>query len=131
MKNFVDLNDPAMKVITNKDSVIIPKLYETYSATLDVSGLPAGTTVITAGWIIVKNTTTGVHSPQKVTAGAYTALTAGEEYAGVLSISILASKPFAAIMTRGTVNIEAAPYKPLEDAMGSEAFNGINLTSDY
>jgi hypothetical protein len=45
-----------------------------------------------------------------VDAATYEALPGGHAYAGILIASILTKKPFAAILTRGTVNPAAAPY---------------------
>jgi hypothetical protein len=45
-----------------------------------------------------------------VAPSAYAALPGGHVYAGILIASILTKKPFAAILTRGTVNPAAAPY---------------------
>lgn len=44
------------------------------------------------------------------TAGAYGSLPSGHTYAGILVASILTEKPFAGIMVRGTVNVNATPY---------------------
>lgn len=75
--------------------------------TLDVSGVPSGTTVIAAGHVIVK-TATGKHKPLGVTKGAYATLAEGESYAGILKVSVLVSDPRAAILTIGQVNAAAA-----------------------
>lgn len=71
--------------------------------------------VVKAGHIIKHNTSTDEYSPLGVDAENYKSLSENEEYAGVLKASILASKPFAAILTVGEVNAAASPYPVTAD----------------
>ena len=65
-----------------------------------------------AGEDILVETEDGKIQPLPVNDGAYAALEEGSnsKYYGYLVATIPASKPFAAIMTRGTINPKAAPY---------------------
>ena len=68
---------------------------------------------ILAGHIIKHNTVTDVYAPLGVTGSdndTYASLEANEEYAGVLKVAVMKTKPFAAIMTMGEVNAAASPY---------------------
>lgn len=79
---------------------------------LDVSNWSDDT--ILSGHIIIK-TAAGEFAPLGVSEGAYASLESGEEYAGVLKVAVLKSKPFAAIMTIGEVNAAASPYPVTSD----------------
>jgi len=109
---YADLNSSPTTVDTGKDSVVIVDRFATIRGgrTLDVSGFAPD--VINAGHPIIVETATGVHKPMPVNGGAtaYAALPDGHTYAGILDGSILKSKPFAGILTQGTVNPVAAPY---------------------
>lgn len=71
--------------------------------------------VVKSGHIIAHNTATGEYFPLGVTSEAYNALGANEEYAGVLKVAVLKTKPAAAIMTMGEVNAAASPYPVTAD----------------
>ena len=112
---FANLNNAPTSVDTTKDSVVIKRYFDGYDGgrTLDVTALPASMTVIVAGHPIIQETSTGNFKPMPVTgdpATAYAALPAGHTYAGVLRSSVVRAKPFAAIMTQGTVNPNATPF---------------------
>ena len=66
--------------------------------------------VVKSGHIIAHNTVTGEYFPLGITSGAYNSLDTNEEYAGVLKVAVLKTKPAAAIMTMGEVNAAASPY---------------------
>ncbi|GIM60084.1 hypothetical protein CAPN008_01340 [Capnocytophaga canis] len=66
--------------------------------------------VVKAGHIIIKEASSGDYKPMPVSGGNYASLPGGHSYAGVLVASITKNKPFAGIMTRGTVNINAVPF---------------------
>lgn len=107
---------------TNLDTVIIDKVIETVRGgrTLDTTGFPD--TVIQAGHVIFQNPDTGEFVPQPVD-GSIPATATPEDYkaVGILTGSILASEPSAAIMTRGTVNEVQLKYpinQATKDALG-------------
>jgi hypothetical protein len=109
---YADLNNAQITVDTSRDSVIIVDRFATVRGgrTLDVTGFTPD--VIYAGHPIIVETATGVHKPLPLNGGAtaYAALPAGHTYTGVLDGSILKSKPFAGILTQGTINPAAAYY---------------------
>lgn len=75
--------------------------------------------VIKSGHIIKHNTVTDEYAPLGVSGSsddAYESLGDNEEYAGVLKVAVLKSKPAAAIMTMGEVNAAASPY-PVTDTI--------------
>ena len=83
---------------------------------LDVTGWTPDT--IRAGHVIKKNTTTGEFAPLGLSDNQYVSLSEGEEYAGILKVSVLTKKAAAAIMTMGEVNAAACPY-PISDTIKS------------
>lgn len=94
-----DLVKQGATVDTSLDNVIIQKNLETVPGgrTLDVTGFAP--TYIQAGHVILKNAA-GEYVPQPVDG----TIPVGASAIGVLSVSISADSPEAAIMTRGTVN---------------------------
>lgn len=84
---------------------------------------------LNAGHIIIRATATGEFKPMPATGIAYDALPAGHTYAGVLIASVLTARPFAGIMTNGTVNHVASPY-PVTAAMQTAIWNtqGLSIT---
>lgn len=126
-KTIIEMNDPKTRVDTTMDSVVVPHSYETFSIVLDTTGYVGE--IIKAGHVVVK-TTTGVYKPQAVTGEVYSAKGATDEYVGILRTSILTAKPMAAITVRGTLNVAAAPYKPLADFEDSDVSKFIRLTQD-
>lgn len=102
----------------NRDNYLIDDGNDSKVIVRDLADIPGGRSldvngwsedVIRAGHIIIK-TATGDFAPLGVTSNAYNSLDTGEEYAGVLKVSILKDKPLAAIMTMGEVNAAASPY---------------------
>jgi hypothetical protein len=98
------------KVDTSNDSIVIISVIETIPGgkTLDVTGFTP--TVIKAGHVIIEETATGKLKPMPVTTNAYDSIPASHTYKGVLIATILKTKPFAAILVRGSVNKVASPY---------------------
>lgn len=103
----------------NRDSYLINDDNENKVIVTNLGDIPGGRTldmsawnedVLHAGHVIKYNSSTGEYAPLGVTSGAYAALGANEEYAGVLKASLLKSKPLAAILTVGQVNALACPY---------------------
>jgi hypothetical protein len=109
---YADLNNATITIDTSRDSVIIVDRFATVRGgrTLDVTGFIPD--VIYAGHPIIVETATGVHKPLPLNGGAtaYGSLPTGHTYTGVLDGSILKTKPFAGILTQGTINPAAAYY---------------------
>lgn len=105
-----NLHNTGETVDTSKDGIVIKLYTDGYQGgrTLDTTGFTP--TVIQAGHVIIKETATGEFKPMPISGSAYDALPAGHTYEGILAASILTAKPFAAIMTQGTVNHVAGPY---------------------
>lgn len=83
--------------------------------TLNMTGF-TGEKVI-GGHIIIKSTTDDYDwRPLPVSNGAFGALTAGFEYAGILVRTVPAKDPRAAIQYDGEINDKAMPY-PLTDTL--------------
>lgn len=102
----------------NRDNYLIDDGNDSKVIVRDLADIPGGRSLNVSGWsedviraghIIIK-TATGDFAPLGVTTNAYNSLDTGEEYAGVLKVSILKDKPLAAIMTMGEVNAAASPY---------------------
>lgn len=95
-------------VDTSADSIVIQNMIEDIPGgrTLDNTGIAEE--VLKAGRVIIEQDSDGVLKPLPISSGSYAALPAGHSYKGILTGSILTSKPMAAIMVRGTVNEEAA-----------------------
>lgn len=107
---IVNLVDAASTVDTSNDSIIITQHFENVAGgvSLDVSLVNATTyPVISAGWPVIRETSTGVLKALGVTSGAFAALPSGHTYYGIVRASILTAKPFASVMVRGTVNVKA------------------------
>lgn len=119
MANYVDLARDSYLVDDGNDGkVIIRDLADIPGGrALDVSNWTPS--VVKAGHIIKRNKETGAYAPLGITGSnndAYASLEANEEYAGVLKVSVLKAKAFAAIMTMGEVNAAASPY-PVTDTI--------------
>lgn len=99
----------------SNDSIVIVKNLETIAGgrTLDATGF--ADTVIKAGHIIIEETATKELKPLPVD----DVLPALHTFKGVLVASVLASKPFASIMVRGTVNESAMEYPAQADAISA------------
>lgn len=102
----------------NRDSYLVDDGNEGKIIIANLADIPGGRAldmtgytdeVVKAGHIIIKKAS-GEFAPLGVSDGSYVSLDTGEEYAGVLKASILAEKPFAAILTVGEVNAAASPY---------------------
>ena len=106
----------------NRDNYLIDDGNDAKIIVADLADVPGGRAldvsswtpdVIRAGHIIKHNTATDEYAPLGLTGSnndTYASLSDNEEYAGVLKVSILKSKAFAAILTVGEVNAAAAPY---------------------
>lgn len=105
-----NLHNTGEQIDASQDGIVIKQHADGYQGgrTLDTTGFTP--TVIKAGHVIIKETATGEFKPMPISGSDYAALPADHEYAGILAASILTAKPFAAIMTKGTVNPNAAPY---------------------
>lgn len=107
-----NLTNPREDVNTSNDNIAIVDNLQSVRGgrTLDVTGYKK--TVINAGHVIIKETSSGTHKPMPLNeeGTAYAELPGGHEYAGILISSIKTSRPFAGILVRGTVNPEAAPF---------------------
>lgn len=111
-----DLMIQGNTVDTSLDNVIIDKIIETVRGgrTLDVTGFAP--TYIQAGHVILKNAA-GEYVPQPVDGS----IPVGAVAVGILTVSTLASKPQASIMSRGTVNENKLAYpinQATKDALG-------------
>lgn len=106
---IADLTNQATEVITGNDNVVIVDNFQSIRGgrTLDVTGFTEE--VIHAGHIIIKDAD-GEYAPMPVADGDYGTLPEGASYAGVLIASIPVGKPFAGILIRGTVNVNACPF---------------------
>jgi len=108
----VNLVNDADTIDTSKDNVVIVDVFASIRGgrSLDTTGFTPA--VINAGHVIIVETATGTHKPMPLNGGAtaYAALPADHTYAGILIASILTKKPFAGILTQGTVNPAAAPF---------------------
>ena len=95
---------------TANDGIVIVSNLETIPGgkTLDTTGFsPAA---IPAGHLVIEETATGVLKPMPVSETAYGTLPADHTYKGVVVSSVLTTKPFVAVMVRGTVNKNASKY---------------------
>ncbi|PKP28858.1 MAG: hypothetical protein CVU01_02875 [Bacteroidetes bacterium HGW-Bacteroidetes-18] len=105
-----NLDNTKETVDTSNDSIVVINNLETIPGgkTLNVTGFTP--TVIKAGHIIIEETSSGILKPMPVDGADYAALPASHTYKGVLIASILTTKPFAAVLVRGSVNKIASPY---------------------
>lgn len=106
----VDLTNEKEEIITGDDNVVIVNHFDGLRGgrSLDVSGFDYP--VIKAGHVIIQDDSSKAYKPMPLSAeNTYDSLPASHTYVGILAASIPASKPFAAIMTRGTINPKAAP----------------------
>ncbi len=127
-KQTTEMVQESRQLDLTKDGLIVRRVDSSFSTTLDVSGVTDD--VIPAGRVLVRTLATGVIHPQPIGSdGAYEAVAATEEYAGVLGGSILTSSPFAAVVERGEVNSAACDVAPLEEAI--EMLPHILFTQDY
>ena len=106
-------------VSLNRDNYLIDDGNDYKVIVRDLADIPGGRALNVSGWsadniraghIIKYNSATDEYAPLGVSEGSYASLSEGEEYAGVLKVSILKDRAFAAIMTMGEVNAAASPY---------------------
>lgn len=114
-----DLMQHGETVDTSKDNVVIDKNLETLRGgrTLDVEGF--ADEKIQAGHVIIQEDATGEFKPLPVNG----VVPADHTPRGILTVSILASKPEAAIMLRGTVNEAHLKYpitSTVKTALGAQ-----------
>lgn len=103
-------NDPT-GIITGNDNIVIVNHFDGIRGgrTLDVTGFTQK--IINAGHVIIKDGDNKYKPmPLNEKGDAYGALPEGASYVGYLVASIPTNRPFAAIMTRGTINLKAAPF---------------------
>ena len=124
-KTTVNHVNGTVHVDTTADAVIVPQADAVFSIVLDVTDFVDD--VIQAGHTIFK-ASDGKYKPSAVSNGVLSAIPGGATYVGVLSASILKSKPIAAVTQKGIVNREACKYKPLSAA--ETALKHILFTSD-
>lgn len=119
---IANLNREKIEVNDGLDSIVIINALADIPGgrTLDVSGLPSGTTVVKAGHILIqKNEDQSVLPMPLNSAGtAYASLPSGHSFLGVLKATVLVSDPRAAILTAGQVNAAASPA-PVTSAIKS------------
>lgn len=112
-----NLTNEAKGIINGNDNIVIVNYFDGIRGgrTLDMTGYDEK--VVKAGHVLIK-TSDGKIQPLPVSEGAYVPLAtdATSKYYGYLVATIPADKPFAAIMTRGTINPKATPY-PMTDAL--------------
>ena len=114
MAEFGDLAYPSKEVVTENDNIVIKKHIDGYEGgrTLDMTGY--GLSVIKAGHVVIVDAATKKKfkpMPLVSTNDAYAALPTGSQYAGIVVATKNADRPFVGIMTQGTVNPAAAPFK--------------------
>lgn len=102
-------NDPT-GIITGNDNIVIVNHFDGIRGgrTLDVTGFTQK--IINAGHVIIKAGDKYKPMPLNEKGDAYGALPESASYVGYLVASIPTNRPFAAIMTRGTINPKAAPF---------------------
>ncbi|WP_279210334.1 hypothetical protein [Parabacteroides goldsteinii] len=102
-------NDPT-GIITGNDNIVIVNHFDGIRGglTLDVTGFTQK--IINAGHVIIKDGDKYKPMPLNEKGDAYGVLPDSASYVGYLVASIPTNRPFAAIMTRGTINPKAAPF---------------------
>ena len=106
----VDLTNAKEEIITGNDNIVIVNHFDGLRGgrALDVTGF--NYPVIRAGHVIIQDDSSKKYKPMPLSAeNTYDSLPGSHTYVGILVASIPTSKPFAAIMTRGTINPKAAP----------------------
>ena len=108
-----NLTYPSKEVVTETDNIVIKKYIDGYEGgrTLDMTGY--GLSVIKAGHVVIVDTVTKKFKPMPLveTNDAYDSLPSGHKYAGIVVATKTADRPFVGILTNGTVNPAAAPFK--------------------
>ena len=112
---MTDLQTMNVKVGGGKSSIVIVNHLGGIpgGVALDLSTLPAGTSTVLAGHLIL--TKDNKYYPAPVTGNAYAAFD-DKKPVGVLVSDIVASNPFASVMTIGQVKEAAAPYPYTDEA---------------
>lgn len=95
---------------TGNDSIVIVSNLESIPGgkTLDTTGFTPD--VIPAGHIVIEQNSNGVLKPMPISGANYAAMPASHTYKGVVVSSVLKTKPFVAVMVRGSVNRNASKY---------------------
>lgn len=116
--DYVDLNNDEDVIDTSLDNKVVLNVLDRLHGPvlLDCSAMPADVTVVKAGHVIIKKD--GIIAPMPLAADgtAYAALPDGWGYAGIQFSSRARKRPLTTVVTRGTVNVKAAPY-PYTDAI--------------
>lgn len=110
MSQIANFNDERTELYMGSGSVVIRKFVDGIKGgrTLNCTGITLDT--LKAGHVIIRDTVNDTYKPMPLSGSAYDSLPANHEYIGVLVNDIPVSKPFAAIMTAGSVNEVAGPY---------------------
>lgn len=113
MAEFGDLSYPSKEIITENDNIVIKKYIDGYEGgrTLDMTGY--GLSVIKSGHVVIVDPATKKFKPMPLvsTNDAYKELPKDHKYAGIVVATKTADRPFVGILTQGTVNPAAAPFK--------------------
>lgn len=113
MGAIADLGTPFSEVVTANDNIVIKKHMDGYEGgrTLDLTDYKL--TVINAGHVVIVEEATGTFKPMPLvsTNDNYDALPSGHSYAGIVVATKPISEPFVGILTNGTINPAAAPFK--------------------
>lgn len=110
MPKIVNLNEERTELYMGSGSVVIRKYVDGIKGgrTLDCDNVSLDT--LKAGHVIIRDTVNDTYKPMPISGSSYDSLPANHEYIGVLVNDIPVSKPFAGIMTAGSVNEVAGPY---------------------
>jgi len=108
-----NLTYPSKEVVTETDNIVIKKYIDGYEGgrTLDMTGY--GLSVIKAGHVVIVETATKKFKPMPLNEAndAYATLPTGHTYAGIVVATVPTDRPFVGILTNGTINPKAAPFK--------------------
>lgn len=102
---------PAATFQFGNDAVVIRKYIHGFEGGRHIDLSDWAEDYLRAGHIVLRKTADGTFVPNPVSSGAFSALTTGYEYAGVLTSSVSKETPLAPIMHTGDVNDLAMPYK--------------------
>lgn len=112
-KVVTDLTHKRSEIITGKDNVVMPEVYETIEngRSLDVSDFKGSH--VYGGHIIIKKEGAPLYKPMPVSADGkkYEALPEGFKYAGAQYGTVTKQAALGAIATRCVYEVEAAPYE--------------------
>jgi len=113
MAELGDLTYPSKEIVTETDNIVIKKYIDGYEGgrTLDMTGY--GLSVIKAGHVVIVETAKKKFKPMPLNTAndAYSTLPTGHTYAGIVVATKTADRPFVGILTQGTINPKAAPFK--------------------